>query len=393
MAGATQAPPAKKAAPRPRSFLVGTQAVIEGGDYDNTFTITANAQTMTPWALQATGWLRGLYILITGTGVTVGTVVADGPWIGITNIQLNDVNNEAIFGPFDGYTAMLTNKYGGYWNLDDPNTQATFSYTGGTTTNNVNAVLYIPLEIVARDPLGPIASVNNTASLTLNWSLGPIGNWFTTVTGTLAIRVRGNQDFYFEPRATDLQGNPISQTPPAAGTTQYWTQGSVSGLGGAVNQPLLTALGYQWRAYLFMARGNDTTRATGETNWPDPVIGIKFEANFIFSNIPKTLWQTKMSREFAYNNVTADARGTASGGTSAGHENGVYGLFFNADFFKREPGGETRKSYLVTSPGSNFIFNGSFGSTGNTLYSVVNYVAPGGGQAARQDTRALTGGQ
>lgn len=388
---ATQtAPPQQKKAPRPRSFLVGTQAVVEGSDYDQTFTIGANGQQMQPWALQATGWLRGLYILITGTGVTVGTVVADGPWIGITNIQLNDVNQEALFGPFDGYTAMLTNKFGGYFNADDPNTAATFSYTGGTTTNNVNAVLYIPLEIVARDPLGPVASVNNTASLTVVWSLGPIGNWFTTVTGTLSIRVRGNQDFYFEPRPTDLQGNPIADAPPAAGTTQYWTQGSVSGLGGAVNLSLLTALGYQWRNYMFLCRGSDTTRATGETNWPDPIIGIKFEANFIFSNVSKTLWQDIICRMWDYPNSTADARGA---GTLPGHENGVYMLNFNADFFKRTPGGESRKSYLVTSPGSNFIFNGSFGSTGNSLYSVVNYVAPGGGAGNRADSRSLTGGQ
>jgi hypothetical protein len=52
-----KAPPGgQKQAPRPRSFLVGTQNVIEGNDYDTTYTATA-AQAGTPWALQATGWL------------------------------------------------------------------------------------------------------------------------------------------------------------------------------------------------------------------------------------------------------------------------------------------------------------------------------------------------
>jgi len=37
---------------------------MEGGDYDQTFTVTA-AQSGTPWALQATGWLKGLYLLVT----------------------------------------------------------------------------------------------------------------------------------------------------------------------------------------------------------------------------------------------------------------------------------------------------------------------------------------
>lgn len=386
----TAARPAAKQAAKPRSFLVGTQAVLEGGDYDQSYTITTAGQNAQPWNLQATGWLRGLYLLVTGTGVTVGTVTADGPFSIFSNIQLNDVNNEAIFGPFDGYTAYLTNKYGGYFGADDSATNATFAYTGGTTTNNFTFVLYVPLEIVARGPLGPVASVNNTASLTLVMAINNLASVFTTVTGTLAVRVRGNQDFYWEPRKTDSQGNPISGEPPASGTTQYWTQGSVSGLGGTVNQQLITGLGYPFREYIFMLRGSDGTRATGETNWPDPLISLKFEANQLLSNYPKTLWQDIIARMWKYNNGTADARGS---GTASGHENGVYILNFNADFFKREPGGETARTYLVTSPGSNFIFNGSIGSTGSSLYSVVNYVAPGGGSQSRTDTRALTGGQ
>lgn len=386
---ARQASAPAKSAPRPRSFLVGTAAVIEGGDYDQSYTITTAGQNATPWALQATGWLRGLYILVTATGLTGGTGTADGPFIIFSNIQLNDVNNEAIFGPFDGYTAYLTNKYGGYFHSGDPATNGTYALSGTTSTNNFTFTLYIPLEIVARDPLGPVASVNNTASLTVVWAINTLASVFTSTTGTLVVRLRGNQDFYWEPRKQDAQGNPIMGEPPASGTTQYWTQGSVSGLGGTINQQLITGLGYPFREYLFMNRGSDGTRATGETNWPDPLIGLKFEANMLLSNLPKILWQEIMAAAYAYNGA-ADARGA---GTAPGKENGVYVQNFNDDFFLRTPGGETRRKYLVTSPGSNYIINGSFGSTGNTLYSIVNYVAPGGGAAARQDTRSLTGGQ
>lgn len=378
-----------KAPVRPRSFLVGTQAVVEGGDYDQSYTLT-NAQTAQPWSLQATGWLRGLYILCEGTGLTGGTATADAPFILFSNIELDDVNNEAIFGPFDGYTAFLTNIYGGYFFADNPATNAVFAQSGTTTTNNFTFVLYIPLEIVSRDPLGPIASVNNTASLTLKMSLSATASIFTSVTGTLAVRIRGSQDFYWEPRKADAQGNPIQGEPPASGTTQYWTQGSVSGLGGTVNQQLITGLGYPFRQYLFLCRGSDGTRSLGETDWPDPLIGLKFEANMILSNFPKTLWKNIMGRQYGYNSATADVRGA---GSAAGKENGVYVINWNNDFFLRRPGAETRRTYLITSPGSNFIFNGSFASTSNSLYSVVNYVAPGGGSASRQDTRALTGGQ
>jgi hypothetical protein len=374
---------------RPRSFLVGTQEVWEGGDYDQTYTVTS-AQGGIPWALQATGWLRGLYLLVNGTGLTAGTVTADGPFNVFSNIELDDVNNEAIFGPFDGYTAFLTNKLGGYYFADDPATAPIFAYTGTVSANNITFLLYIPLEIVGRDPIGPVASVNNTASLTLRFSLNPTSALFTAVTGTLAIRVRGTQDFYWEPRRADKQGRPISPEPPAPGTTQYWTQGSLAIAGsGTINSQLITGLGYPFRTYLFLLRDNSGSRANGETNWPDPLVGIKFEANMLISNVPKAFWQAFMARIYGYTNPTADSR---TAGAIPGKENGCYTLNFNNDFFLNKVGGETRREYLVTSPGSNFIFNAAIGGAGN-LYSIVNYVAPGGGVQARQNTAMITGGQ
>lgn len=379
---------ASKAPVRPRSFLVGTQAVLEGGDYDQTFT-TTNAQTATPWALQATGWLRGLQLLVTGTGLTAGTAAADAPFNIFSNIELDDVNNEAIFGPFDGYTAFLTNKYGGYLYSDDPSTLATFNLSGTTSTNNFTFMLYIPLEIISRDPIGPVASVNNTASLTLRFSLNATTTVFSTVTGTLAVRVQGTQSFYWEPRKVDPQGRPISPEPPASGTTQYWTQGSISvGGAGTINQQLITGLGYPFRSYLFLLRDGSGSRANGETNFPNPLIGLKFEANMLLSNYSKILWATNISKAWGYDSATADTRGA---GIIPGKENGVYGMWWSGDFFLGHPGAETRRSYLITTPGSNFIFNGAIGGAGN-LYSIVNYVAPGGGAQNRQNTAALTGG-
>lgn len=375
---------------RPRSFLVGTQEVVEGGDYDVSQVIDTSQHALTPWQLQSTGWLRGLWLLCTGTGLTAGTTVADGPFSVFANIELDDVNNEAIFGPFDGYTAFCTNKLGGYEWAADPATSPVFAYTGTVSTNNFTFVLFIPLEIVNRDPLGAVASVNNTASLTLRMTTNLLANVFTTVTGTLTLRVRGTQSFYWEPKKADRAGNPVSGAPPAAGTTQYWTQGSLAIAGsGVINSQLITGLGYPWRTYLFLLRDSGGSRANGETNWPDPLTGLKFEANMLLSNYYKTLWQSNMGQNYGYTNPTADARG---GGTTPGKENGIYTLNFNKDFYLRHPGGETRRTYLATSPGSNFLFNGNVGGAGN-LYSIVNYVAPGGGAAGAGNTAMLTGGR
>jgi hypothetical protein len=390
-------PPAKQAGKagnqqqvRPRSFLVGTQNVIEGGDYEVSQVIDTAQHSLPPWSLQSTGWLRGLWLLCKGTGVTVGTSVADGPWSVFASIELDDVNNEAIFGPFDGYTAYLANKFGGYQYVDDPGVSPIYAYTGGTTTNNFTFALWIPLEIVNRDPLGPVASVNNTASLTLKMTTNLLANVFTTVTGTLTLNVKGTQDFYWEPKKADKAGNPVSGAPPAAGTTQYWTQGSLAIAGaGTINSQLITGLGYPFREYLFLYRDGSGVRSVGETNWPDPLIGLKFEANMLLSNYNKVLWQHHIARSTGFTSATFDNRGA---GAVPGKENGVYALFFNKDFFLQKVGGETRRTYLVTSPGSNFIFNGTMGGAGN-LYSIVNYVAPGGGAAGAGNTAMLTGGR
>jgi hypothetical protein len=376
---------------KPRSFLIGTQTVYEGGDYDQTLTALTGG-SFQPWSLQATGWLAELVFYVTATFTCPGTptLTGDGPFILFSNIELDDVNNEAIFGPFDGYTWFLINKMGGYINYDDPATVATYAITLGTTTT-FQWVMRVPLEIVNRDPLGPLASVNNTASLTLKLTLNAVSNVFATNVATVAsVRVRGTQRFYWEPKKTDQQGRPIQGSPPAAGTTQYWTQGSVPiAAAGTINQQLITGLGYPWRMYMFLLRDSTGSRANGETNWPDPVLGIKFEANMLVTQLNKIPWQDIMSHEYDYPSATMDVRGA---GSLAGKENGVYTLNWNKDFFKREPGAETRRSYLVTSPGSNFIFNGAIGGAGN-MYTIVNYVAPGGGAAAKNNTAALTGGQ
>lgn len=385
---------------RPRSFLVGTQNVLEGGDYDQTLTNQLTGGSFQPWSLQATGWLAELifYITITTTHGTTPTLSADGPWNFFSNIELDDVNNEAIFGPFSGYVWFLINKMGGYYYYDDPSTTGSYQFTLSTTTT-FQWVMRIPLEIVNRDPLGPLASVNNTAALTLKLTQGVInttaGPFATNQPTASVVRVRGTQRFYWEPKKADKQGRPIAGSPPASGTTQYWTQGSVPiAAAGTINQQLITGLGYPWRQYLFVYYDNNAvpSRATGETNWPDPVIGIKFEANMLVTQLNKLVWQEIMSKTYGYPSPVADTRGgTAASNVIPGKENGVYSLNWNRDFFMQRVGGETRRSYLVTSPGSNFIFNGAMGVAGN-LYSIVNYVAPGGGQAAKNNTAALTGG-
>jgi hypothetical protein len=404
-------PKGKQQAPvRKRSFLVGTQEVVEGGDYDQS--VTTYGTAFPNWALTATGWLKGLWLdfLITVAGNAVATVTAteNYPFNILGNIELDDVNNEAIFGPFDTYTAMLTNKYGGYGFSEDPATAATYYRVALTSTNaaagSAHFNLWIPLEIVRRDPIGPVASVNNTAALTLKMTTNSQSSLFSAApTSPPTVRIRGTQKFYWEPKRSDKAGREINGSPPAAGTTQYWTQGNLVLSGGTNNTQINTALGYPWRNYLFMLVRSAGTRANGELDWPDPLIGLKFEANMLYSQYQKVLWNQQMARDYGYPNTNlnqttpADARfaDVASVGAQPtaifpGLETGVKVVNWNKDFAFDKPGSETRRTYLVSSPGSNWIFNGSLGNAG-TLFSIVNYVAPAGGN--KGDTISLTGGQ
>jgi hypothetical protein len=395
MARKAGGPPAKGGG-RKRSFLVGTQNVMEGGDYDQTISSGSGAFAATPlppWQLQSTGWLARLRFLFTWTTTGGTAATADGPFNFIGTVQLNDVNNEAIFGPFNGYVWFVINKYGGYYFDDDPSTTSAYAITSGTSGQ---FVLTIPLEIVSRDPIGPIASVNNTASLTVLLVTNSASTAISSALTASSLRVRGMQEFYWEPRKQDKQGRQIAGQPPANGTTQYWTQGSIPAPAGTINSQLITGLGYPFRMYGFLLYDSGGTRATGESDWPDPVTGLKFEANFLITQYNKAEWQNDLSQSTGMASASFDTRGA---GTIPGKENGWYPLFFNKDFFLRRPGAETRRTYLVTSPGSNFIINMTLGGSGtHTLYSIVNYVAPGGGggagnaMARHQDTAQLTGG-
>jgi hypothetical protein len=391
---------AGQASARKRSFLVGTQLVEEGYDYQPPSVVSLTGGSFQPWTLQGTGWLARLWFEFSyaATGTPVVGANTDYPFLLISNVQLNDVNNEAIFGPFDGYTWYLTNKMGGYYDWDDPATLP--NYTGVAASGTF--LLFIPLEIVSRDPIGPVASVNNTATLTVLLQVNSTAGWFSTAPTAFTMSVVGTQEFYWEPRKADKQGRQIAGAPPANGTTQYWTQGSVPINPGTINQQLITGLGYPFREYLFMARLGASTTATsnrgnsattlGEGGLPSVFNSLKFEANMLLTQYDKALWQNYMAKILGY----VGTHDTRTAGAIPGLEFGVYGLFFNKDFFKNTVGGETRRTYLVTSPGSNYIINWTIGgaNSGN-LYSVVNYVAPGGGgaSAARSsDTASLTGG-
>lgn len=364
------------------SFLAGTQAVDEGGDYDSGSVAlgTSTADLTPPWVIQPTGWLRGIYLDITliATSNTANVTFAqNGPFNAVDTIQFLDTNNKPVIGPFDGYTCCVMIKLGGYAFSEDPRASVLYQAVTGTgsTAGSAHFVLYLPIEIVKRDALGERPSVSNTAAYTVKIRVAASATVYGVApTNAPSIRVKGFQDFFWQVSSTasaNYKGADVARRPPAGGTTQYWVLGNYLVNSGAVPNLQLTtaALGGAVRNLVLMLVDSNNSRLQGEADWPDPVT-IQLDTAQLVASRTKAMWQYRTGRAYGLQGATFD--------TAGAKENGVYHLWFNEDFGLK-PGAETRRSYLITKPGEKVAFQGTVGGTGqHTLFALVNYVSPPG---------------
>lgn len=385
MAGNTQtAPPPQKGgkqAPAPqRPFRAGVQS-MEDLQYDQTLTLNAGTQKLQDYNLNGDGYLRGIYMLVecttSGNAATV-TFSQNGPFNVFDTIVFYDTSGRPIFGPFDGYVTFTVNKWGGYWYIDDPRSSQIYKATAGSgsTGGSFTFVLYIPLEIVARDGLGSLVNKNTAVpyrlSMTLAASSTPYG---TAPTTAGSVRVRCTQDNWWEPEAADPKGHALSPAPPAVNSTQFWANnGYVLQAGAVPGQQLTTGLGYPIRNLIFTLVDSSGSRSQGNSDWPDPVT-LTVEKNQLFQR-PTKMWQHRITKQFGY------GVGAPTADTSGALENGVFPLPFNTDFGQKN-GAELRNGYLITRGGQNFLWTGTIGGSGaHTLYTLVNWVAAANGDPA-----------
>jgi hypothetical protein len=277
---------------------------------------------------------------------------------------------------------MIINKFGGY-GIGDPRASAVYQNVTGNhaTGGSFTFVLYVPLEVVARDALGVLENKNAASPFSLNLTVNTLANVYSTAPdGGASLVTTIVEDGYWAPQATDASGNPLSQSPPDNGTTQYWVKPSFNMASGTNLTQLTGGLGFPIRTILFENYSvSSPSRANGQTDWPDPV--TLFYKGAQLKNLPKNVYLQLMCQWFGLT-----ATGTSSGSVTPtfdaanGLENGVFSLIF-ADDLTTKPGNELRRSYLVTNQGDQFQISGSFGAA-CTLYELVNYVASGDGNPA-----------
>lgn len=346
-------------------FRAGTQPTLVADGYSNT-TALATSQTVLPvYTPSPNNYIRGLYIVSTAVGVNATNNVAfngDMPFAAYATIIFSDANQKPIVGPLTGYDLMVANKFGGYQYNGDPRASAVYSTTTGTgsTAGSWTFVLYVPVEVNLR-AFGALQNQSSDSTFSLQLTLDTTAHVFSVAPAT-SCTVTTN--IY---PAGWWKGNNAgaSPTPPAAGSTQYWTKGSYSSLNGNVQTQLSQGLGYPIRLMAFENYdASNATRATGNTDFPTNT-QLLYKGTSYF-NITKTLWQDLMSRAYGLTSTTAD--------TANGLENGVFVLPWFAQDIDLHPGSELAMGYLNTNQGDLHQLLGTFNGNSNLFY-LVNYVA------------------
>ena len=250
--------------------------------FDVTATPGATVQTLGPFDVPAFGYLRSIYVLVTTSGGTAGpgTLQADAPWNVFTELTLLDVNGGQIFGPMDGYSAMLANKYGAYAFRPDP-TSAPDANVSGVVTFTFG--LRIPVEISGATALGSLANQNAAAAYKVRIGVNTAANiWGTQPTTPPAIRFRGILEAWTQPAARDALGRGQAGAPPAHGTAQFWSITTAT-LNTGDNLIQLRRMGNLLRTVIFVVRAAGGARqGPAFTNMPDP-IDLRWDARQIYN--------------------------------------------------------------------------------------------------------------
>jgi hypothetical protein len=362
----------------PWPFPVGVFDNEIQNSYDQTVTATTAAKSFPDVEIEPDGWARGWWfdfnLVATNTTTNTVAVAEDFPFDGVNTVLLKGTNVPQTFGPFGGYDWGNINKYGGYQPVGDPRNDQAYSVTTGTAAaaGSAHWTLYMPLEISQHDALGDLQNQSDNSVYRVAVTLESTAVMYTTApTGAVTCELTVEQDSYSEPvAALALSGRTIMNSPPLPGTRQCWQQEDDTAVPAATHTTKITnGIGYAYRNVIFKLMRAGTSRANGESDWPDP-----FEVwlgGTRVKRLRQNIWKTKTGRRYSLNNRTAD--------NAYGPENGVRVLCWDSDV-GIDPGNEARRKYFRTQDGNVFKVIGTYGHAG-TLWITSNYVIPRGGPA------------
>lgn len=389
MTGQTKAPAGPVAT---WAFPVGVLETENASDYQETVTMGAGTVRFPDVKVEPDGWLRGLWFDFNGV-VTANTATVvfnndaaagtGAPFSQINTVLFRDTGGEQIFGPFNGYDWMNTNKFGAYQAQGDPRADLNYTVTTSSATNagSTHFTLYLPLEISAADALGDVENRSENSVYRVELTLETSSVVFTTAPSPNLpiVTIMTQQDSYTEPvAAMALAGKSVAQAPPSPGTLQYWKQEDDTVPGSSASVLVTNGIGNGYRNIIFKLIRSSGTRANGQSDWPSPqeiTLGTSRIRNMYVKD-----WMDKIGRDFQLTvNYGAGVSGTGAD-VANGWENGVFPYIFTQDVGIK-PGDEARRMYLRTKTGNTFKIRGTYANAG-TLYITSNYIVPKGNNFA-----------
>lgn len=266
---------------------------IEQGNTDTGRVINTAAPGTVNFAIPSYGFLSAVLLRYDATGGSgaVAVYYEDAPSGIFQQIALYDVNGSPLWGPFTGYSALSASNYGSYRLFPITGSSAAFGPASATSIGN-NPVNYtrvtgqfggtIPLFIeYGMDGLGTLPNNDASARYNLqvqvaNATASATGPVYTTAPTTYPVlNMQVEVQCRSTPPVADLYGHANSITPPAVGTTQYWSQQSFTSLTGAQTLQL-TRVGNIIRNHVLIFRDTTNgTRATAEAS--DMPLSLEFD--------------------------------------------------------------------------------------------------------------------
>lgn len=349
----------------------------DGGTVSVTQT-AAPQQVPNYYNITPNGWIAGVWfdfsMAVSGNVTNSVTFSKDNPWSVINKVTLKDLGQQPVIGPIGGYDWMCLNKFGGYQaaGANDPRSDVTYTATTGTTgtSGSFTFSLFMPFEFVHRDALGTADNTSKPGWTVELW-IDSQANTYLQVPSTMGIlTIRAFTEGYTKPMGASPAGRPFAQTPPRPGTRMYWaSEGGQGAFNGAFTYDLVNGISFPIRNIVYKAIDNSNgSRATGDTDWPDPVTLLYGNVQLLSSR-SKLRWKSTMGRQFGLTSTTADA--------ALGLENGVY-VYPRTIDFTTQAGDELRYKYLNTKQGTLVRLQGST-SAAMLLYVLTNWIKPASG--------------
>lgn len=372
---------------------------------DTSTVLTANSQSLGPFDVPAYGFMRSVLILVEATGGSDAAHasvkgVPDAPWSLLQDVQLTDVSQSAIVGPFGGYSLYLLNKYGGLFGRTSPRNLPTFQSTqeGVDALGNFSFSLRFPVEVGNRDALGALANQNASSTYKLRITLGGSATIYTTPPDTTlpTVRVRAYLEAWTQPAPTDQLNAPQATFPPAHNTTQYWSQ-TVATLSAGQQSIRHPRVGNYIRNLIYVYRNAAGARQPVDASWPDPAT-LSYDTRPL-DILQAQIWRQYMAERYGFfgpketvnglSNSASDFRvtttpagGTYAAGTGVSQayieslDSGVFVYDF-AHEFDGHVGAELRDGWLPTVQSTRLELAGNFVTAGS-LTILTNDVSPAG---------------